>query len=102
MQFHKNVNCPSGKDDLEDFAEGPFLWNSFPVIPILLNGTPPVHRLTDWAVKEVHDLAKGGNKAPSGRNVRRRRPHEAAATKHFAQQTHQDGQNEKVKKTPKE
>ena len=27
MQFHKNVNRPSGKDDFEVFPEGRFLWN---------------------------------------------------------------------------
>ena len=28
MQFHKIVNCPSGKDNLEAFPEGRLLWNS--------------------------------------------------------------------------
>ena len=31
MQFHKNVNCPSRKDDLEVFQEGQFLWNSLQI-----------------------------------------------------------------------
>ena len=36
MQFQKNANHPSGKDNLEVFPEGQFLWNSLQLGSIAL------------------------------------------------------------------